>query len=48
MRGAIERHGVKLCDISLMATPAAKGSEAVVQALLIGGADGNARAKVRA
>lgn len=28
MRAAMERHGVKLCDISLMATPAAKGGEA--------------------
>ncbi|MCJ8141969.1 cobalamin biosynthesis protein [Ancylobacter sp. A5.8] len=28
VRGAMERHGVKLCDISLMATPALKGSEA--------------------
>ncbi len=35
VRGAMERHGVKLCDISLMATPAAKGSEAgIIKAAL--------------
>ncbi|MFT0860333.1 cobalamin biosynthesis protein [Ancylobacter sp. G4_0304] len=28
VRGAMERHGVKLHEISLMATPAQKGSEA--------------------
>lgn len=28
VRGALARHDVKLCDISLMATPAMKGSEA--------------------
>lgn len=28
VRGAMERHGVKLHEISLMATPALKGSEA--------------------
>ncbi|WGD32070.1 cobalamin biosynthesis protein [Ancylobacter sp. WKF20] len=28
VRGAMERHDVKLCDIALMATPALKGGEA--------------------
>lgn len=26
--GAMQRHGVKLCDVALMATPVGKGSEA--------------------
>ncbi|MCS0496372.1 cobalamin biosynthesis protein [Ancylobacter mangrovi] len=35
VRGAMERHEVKLCDISLMATPAVKGGEAgIIKAAL--------------
>ncbi|CAA0097353.1 Uncharacterised protein [Starkeya nomas] len=35
VRGALARHDVKLCDISLMATPAIKGGEAgIIKAAL--------------